>query len=327
MYKVIVSKLYSGANSNKIKLKESQKHVRNREGFKLFLLTVPLLIATFIFCYLPLWGWSYAFFDYKAGFKLLDCNFVGLKHFLSTVANPILRADVVRVLTNTFAMSFIGIATSMLPMFFAIFLGEITKHKFRKIVQTITTVPNFISWVLVYSLAFAMFSVNDGFFNRLLMNLGIVKQGINFLASSDHVWLSMWGYGIWKGLGWGAIMYLSAITSIDQQMYEAASIDGAGRFQKIWNITIPSLLPTFFILLMLSIANFLNNGMEQYYVFQNAMNKGSIEVLDLYVYNKGMVGNNISFSTAVGMLKSIVSIGLLFASNLLSKLVRGQSMF
>jgi putative aldouronate transport system permease protein len=309
-----------------IRKNSKKKLIRSREGFKLFLLTVPFLIATFVFNYMPLWGWSYAFFDYKAGFKLLNCNYVGMKHFLSTVNNPILREDIFRVLKNTFAMSFIGIATSMLPMFFAIFLGEITKQKFRKIVQTVTTIPNFISWVLVYSLAFSMFSINDGFVNRILTNLGLIEQGINFLASPNHVWLSMWAYGTWKGLGWGAIMYIAAITSIDEEMYQAADIDGAGRFQKIWSITIPSLLPTYFILLMLSIANFLNNGMEQYYVFQNAMNKSHIEVLDLYVYNKGMIGNNISFSTAVGMLKSLISIALLFTANSISKLVRKESM-
>lgn len=141
------------------------------------------------------------------------------------------------------------------------------------------------------------------------------------------VWLSMWLWGTWKGLGWSAIMYIAALTGIDQEQYEAAAVDGAGRMQKIWHITIPGLLPTYFVLLLLSIANLVNNGMEQYFVFQNAMNKEYIEVLDLYVYNQGMVGINYSYSTAVSILKSIVSVTLLFVANMSSKLTRGESIF
>ena len=126
-------------------------------------------------------------------------------------------------------------------------------------------------------------------------------------------------------MGWNAIMYLAAISGIDQELYEAARVDGAGRFQLIWNITIPSLLPTYFVMLMLSIASFLSNGMDQYYVFQNAFNKTSIQVLDLYVYNIGMTGKSLSLATAIGILKSLVSLTLLFSVNFVSKKVRGDS--
>jgi putative aldouronate transport system permease protein len=126
-------------------------------------------------------------------------------------------------------------------------------------------------------------------------------------------------------LGWGSIMYLAAIAGIDQELYEAARVDGAGRFKMMWHITVPGILPTYFVLLLLSIANFINNGMEQYFVFQNAVNKDHIEVLDLYVYNIGMLGSNFSFATAVSMLKSLVSVFLLFVVNSLSKLFRGES--
>ncbi|MNN64696.1 putative multiple-sugar transport system permease YteP [compost metagenome] len=128
----------------------------------------------------------------------------------------------------------------------------------------------------------------------------------------------------WKSLGWGAILYLAGISGIDQELYEAAEVDGASRFRKIWHITVPGLMPTFFVLLLLAIGNFVNNGMEQYFAFQNAMNKDSIEVLDLYVYNIAFA-NNFPFATAVSMLKSIVSVILLFGANTLSKKVRGES--
>jgi putative aldouronate transport system permease protein len=296
-----------------------------KAGFRLFLLSLPFLIAVFIFSYLPLYGWSYAFFDYHAGMKLKDCTFVGLKYFVSMLDNPISRGEIIRVLTNTFGISFLNILSSPLPVIFAIFLMEINSKPLRSLVQTLTTLPNFISWVLVYAIAWSMFSINDGFLNRFLLKTNIIDTEINFLASSEHVWLTMLGYTLWKTLGWNAIMYIAAITAIDPQEYEAAIVDGANRFQRIWHITVPGILPTYFVLLLLSIANFINNGMEQYYLFENPMNKSSIEVLDLYVYNMGMVGQNISYSTAVGVLKSIVSVALLFFANTLSKVVRKET--
>jgi putative aldouronate transport system permease protein len=294
-------------------------------GFRLFLMALPLLAAVFAFSYLPLYGWLYAFFDYRAGLDLFSCKFTGLKYFEQLVGNAVLFKELVRVLRNTFAMSFLGLLTSPLPVIFAIMLTEARARPFRRVVQTLSTLPNFISWIMVYSIVWAMFSVGDGFLNRLLLKTGVIETEINFLASTDNVWLTMLGYSIWKNLGWSAIMYLAAIASIDQEQYEAAIVDGAGRFRLIWHITVPGILPTFFVLLLLTIANFINNGMEQYFVFQNPMNKDYIEVLDLYVYNKGMVGNNIPFATAVSMLKSLVSVVLLFVANALSKTVRGET--
>lgn len=228
------------------------------------------------------------------------------------------------VMKNTFALSFLGIATSFLPVLFAIFLNEIKCKWCKNIVQTITTVPNFISWTLVYAIAFALFSTT-GMVNSLLMRLGVIETAIKFLDSNEHVWLSMILWSMWKGMGWNAIMYLAAIAGIDQELYEAARVDGAGRFQLMRSITIPSLLPTYFVMLMLSIANFLSNGMDQYYVFQNAFNKTSIQVLDLYVYNIGVTGKSLSLATAIGILKSLVSLTLLFTVNTISKKVRGES--
>ena len=299
--------------------------VAKKAGFRLFLMSLPFLIAVFIFSYLPLYGWSYAFFDYHAGMKLFDCTFVGLKFFHTMVDNPVSRGEILRILANTFGISFLGILVSPLPVIFAIFLMEMRTKPLRGLIQTLTTLPNFISWVLVYSVAWSIFSVEDGFLNHFLMATGLITTEINFLASSSHIWLTMLAYSLWKTLGWSAIMYIAAITSIDAEQYEAAKVDGANRFQCMWHITLPGILPTYFVLLLLSIANFINNGMEQYYLFQNPMNKSAIEVLDLYVYNMGMVGQNISYSTAVGVLKSLVSVTLLFFANGLSKVIRKQA--
>lgn len=303
---------------------KSQNKKKNIQGKKMVLLIFPFLLLCFMFSYFPLHGWIYAFYDYRAPLKLSQCEFVGGKWFLTLFSNKTQINQLMTVMKNTFALSFLGIATSFLPVLFAVFLNEMRCKWCKSIVQTITTVPNFISWTLVYAIAFALFSTN-GMVNSLLMRLKVIETAIKFLDSNEHVWLSMILWSMWKGMGWNAIMYLAAISGIDQELYEAARVDGAGRFQLMRSITIPSLLPTYFVMLMLSVANFLSNGMDQYYVFQNAFNKTNIQVLDLYVYNIGMAGKSLSLATAIGILKSLVSLTLLFTVNFISKKVRGES--
>jgi len=305
-----------------------QRRFELPQKYKLFLLLLPFIILIAVFAYLPLAGWRFAFFNYRAGIPLKWSDFAGFSWFASIISSPARRMEIVRVMRNTLAMSGLGILTSWLPMFFAIMLTEIRNLHYKKLVQTLTTVPNFISWVMVYSFAFMLFSVDAGLINRLLMDFGIIDSGINFLLSPDYIWLKMTAWGIWKGLGWGAIIYLAAISGIDQELYEAARIDGAGRWGQIWHITVPCLLPTYFVLLMLSVANLINNGMEQYFVFRNAFNNDTIEVLDLYVYNIGFragTTTGIPFATVISMLKSIISVTLLFSVNALSRLLRDES--
>lgn len=295
-----------------------------KSKYKLFLMFLPFAALCFVFSYLPLYGWRYAFFDYKSGGTLSAENFVGFKWFTQLFQNQATRTDIVRVLRNTLAMSGLGIITSWFPMAFAIFLSEIKSSKVKRFVQTFSTIPNFISWVLVYAIALAIFA-SDGFISSILLNTGAVDKGINFLMSTDHMWLKMWLWGTWKGLGWSAIIYISGIAGIDQQLYEAATVDGAGRFQKMWNITVPGLIPTFMVMLLMSVAGILSNGMDQYLVFETANNSEWLNVLDLYVYKLGIGSGMIPLSTVVGMSKSIISVILLFLANSISKLVRGES--
>lgn len=293
-------------------------------SLKLFLLVVPFILLVILFAYYPLYGWLYAFYDYKPPKSLADSAFVGGKWFVSLVSSDVKIKQILQVLKNTFAMSGLTLGTSWLPMLFAVFLNEIRGVKFRKFVQTVTTLPNFVSWVMVYSIAFSIFN-STGMMNTFLIRLGIIEAPILFLQSSSHVWFTQWLWLTWKNLGWAAIMYIAAISSIDDELIQAARVDGASRMQVIWHITIPSLLPTYFVLLVLNVANFLNNGMEQYYVFQNAFNKDYIQVLDLYVYNMAMGSGGYSVSVAISMLKSLVSLVLLFIVNKASKLIRGES--
>lgn len=295
--------------------------------YKLFLMFMPFAALAFVFCYLPLWGWRYAFFDYQAGGSLSMDNFVGFKWFAYLFQNAATRKDIVRVIKNTLAMSGLNICTSWLPMMFAIFLCEVKNMRFRRFVQTFTTIPNFISWILVYAIALSIFST-DGFINTFAKEFHLMAEeatGKNYLMGDSFTWVKMWLWGTWKGVGWSAIIYIAGISGIDQQLYEAAEIDGAGRFQRMWNITVPGLLPTFFVLLLMSIANILTNGLDQYLVFMNAQNKDTIEVLDLYVYQLGIGGSSIPLSTVVGMFKSVISVVLLFAANGVSKKLRGES--
>ncbi|MBL1125063.1 sugar ABC transporter permease [Streptococcus suis] len=304
--------------------KEDSQMRSLREDKIMFLAILPFLILVFLFAYFPLHGWLYALYDYKPALGLERSPFVGLKWFQMLVSSETQVKQLLQVMKNTFAMSFLGIATSILPVGFAIFLNEIKCKWFKNLVQTLTTLPNFISWVLVYTIAFSLFS-STGLVNSLLQDWGIITDPIKFLDSDSHTWLAMCLWGIWKGLGWGAIMYLAAIAGIDPELYESAQIDGASRFDLMRHITLPALMPTYLVMLMLSIANILSNGMDQYFVFQNAFNKNSIQVLDLYVYNIGLGGSSLSFATALSMLKSVISVVLLMVVNFASKKIRGSS--
>lgn len=293
--------------------------ISQKEGLHLLLLALPFAAFVFAFSYVPLFGWVYAFIDYKPGISLMDSPFVGFKYF------HILAQDwptLVRVLRNTLAMSFLGILCAPLPAIFAIFLTEVPSTTFKKVVQTTTTIPNFVSWIIVYSLAFNIFSI-EGVFNQVMLNLGIISSPTNILANEDAVWFFQTALGIWKSIGWNAIIYFAAIAGIDAELYDAASVDGAGRFQKILHVTVPGISSTFIVLLLLSASNILSVGLDQYLVFYNSMVADKIEVIDYYVYRLGLITNDYSYATTVGILKTLVSITLLFSINCLSKKVRG----
>lgn len=305
-------------------LSHRAKQNKNKNGMLMFLCIAPFIILVFLFSYFPLHGWIYSLYDYKPALGIDGSEFVGLRWFKLLVSSSTQIDQIVQVLKNTFAMSFLGIATSILPVAFAIFLNEIKSKWFKNIVQTLTTLPNFISWVLIYTIAFSLFSTT-GLVNTLLQEYGFVTDPVRFLDSGNHTWLMMTAWNIWKGLGWGAIMYLAGISGIDPELYESARIDGANRFALMRHITLPALMPTYLVMLMLSIANLLNNGMEQYFVFQNAFNKETIQVLDLYVYNLGLGSNSLSLATAISMLKSLISVALLAVVNGASRKIRGSS--
>lgn len=293
----------------------------DREGVKLLLLALPFLALVVVFCYLPLFGWSFAFMNYKPGLSFSQMEFVGFKYFGYMIKYS---KEVLRALRNTLVMSALSTVTMVLPVIFSILLNELRSSKIKKIVQTSVTLPHFISWVIVYSLCFSLFSTN-GMYNNLMRSLGYANASNNVLSTYDHAWTVMTLLDVWKGLGWGTIVYLAAIAGIDSSLYEAAAVDGAGRFSRIWHITVPGLMETFIVLLLLHVGNLLSVGLDKYLNFKNAINAEKLEVLDLYVYRIGLATHDYSFATAIGIVKSFVSIIMLCSVNLLAKKIRGDT--
>lgn len=285
---------------------------KKRKAWNLFFLALPLMLLVFMFNYVPLLGWVLSLFEYIPGTPLLKNKFVGLKYFRILFTSR----DMARVMFNTIMFSLIRLALLACPMIFAVLLNEIGSRRFRKGIQTLTTLPYFISWIIVYSLAFSMFS-SEGLITQALG----MKQSI--LTDKNAVYWFQSLLTLWKNLGWDAIIYIAAIAGIPQELYEAAAVDGAGHFRRAIYITIPELMNTFIVLLLLFIANFINNGMDQYFAFRNTLVLDQIENLELYSYRLGLQLGDYSFATAVGIFKSVVSIVLLFAANTFAKKVRG----
>lgn len=291
-----------------------------RKDYKLLYYALPFMIIVLLFNYVPIFGWIYALFDYVPGVKLNDSEFVGLEYFKLIFTD----ANVWRSLTNTFVFAILGILFSPLPMFFAILLNEVKNGPVRKIVQTFTTLPNFISWVIIFSLAFTLFS-SDGLITTMLLKIGIGTEGQNLLGDGNAVYIFQSLLGLWKGLGWSSIIYLAAIAGIDQEQYEAARVDGAGYFRCAIHITMPAMIGTFVVLFILNIGNFLNTGYEQYLLFKNSMTADNIEVLDLYAYRIGLENMDYSYGVAISIIKSVVSVVLVTFANLVAKKARGSA--
>ncbi|MBC8611287.1 sn-glycerol-3-phosphate transport system permease protein ugpA [uncultured Ruminococcus sp.] len=296
---------------------------KTRRKMKLFLLVLPLLCLVFLFHYIPLLGWAYAFVDYVPGVPLKEMNFVGLKYFEYLFSDI---SEFPTVIRNTLALSLLKIATMIVPVIFAIMLSQMQSKRYSKIIQTASSIPNFISWVLIYAIFFIFFSSESGLMNKMLEVLGF-GESVNLLGNENIAWGVQTAITIWKQTGWDAIIYIAAIAGIDPALYDAAAVDGAGRFKKILHVTIPGITPTFFVLFLMAVANILSNGFEQYYVFQNPMVVDRLEVFDTYIYRMGIVNSQYSYATAMGMFKSIISIVLLTVANGTSKKIRGESIF
>ena len=269
-----------------------------RKRWDLFFISLPLMILVFIFSYLPLLGWSLSFFEYKPGTPLLANEFVGGKYF-ELIFNS---RDIRRVMTNTIIFAVINFCLLPLPMVFAIMLNEISSSGFRKITQTLTTLPHFISWIIVYSLAFAIFST-EGLLNELLAMMGIKPQKL--LQDKNALYWFQTCISQWKTLGWSSIIYIAAITGIDQELYEAAAIDGVNAWQKFWKITFPLIGPFFTINLVLSMKNALGT-FDQVVALTEGGPNSSTETVTYLIWKGGLTGGEYAYQTANAVLFFIV---------------------
>jgi putative aldouronate transport system permease protein len=291
--------------------------------FPLYAMTIPFFVFVLLFHYVPLWGWSIAFVDYSPGVDLMQSKFVGLKYFHRLFSGT---SEFGLVLRNTLVLSVLHLLLSPVPVVLAIMITNVRKRWFGKIVQTVLSFPNFTSWIIVYSIFFAFFSIDDGMLNKLLYSkLHLIGEPSNVLGDPAWTWPFMTLATMWKTAGWTAIIYISAIAGIDQEQYQAAEVDGANRLQQALHVTVPGIMPTFTILLLISIGNMLNIGFEQYYVFHNALIHDKIEVIDTYTYRMGLIQMDFSYSTAAGIFKSLISIVLLFGANVVTKWTTGRS--
>lgn len=305
----------------KAKTQITWKEVK-RQKF-LIICSVIFVIYGIVFYYLPLGGWIMAFQNYKPKNGLLHSQFVGLDKFKFLFSD----ATFLRVIRNTLAMGVLNLVTTfIMAILFAILLNEIRFTLGKKLVQTISYLPHFLSWIIVTGILHDALS-SSGIVNELLQNLGVIDTSINFFAKQSYFWPIVAFANVWKETGWNAIIYLAAITSIDPSLYEAASIDGAGRWAKIKNITLPSIKPTIMILLLMNIGNVLNAGFEVQYLLGNGLVKPVSDTIDIYVLTWGISQNDYSLGTAAGIFKSVVAIVLIMVANHIAKRSGEQRLF
>ncbi|MBR5800529.1 MAG: sugar ABC transporter permease [Lachnospiraceae bacterium] len=306
-------------------IKKDKKYTWKEFKRQKFLMIVSFFMVVYglIFYYWPLTGWLMAFENYKPRKGLLGSDFVGLAKFKFLFEDDVF----IRVIRNTLAMGVLNLVTStIMAILFAILLNEVKNVFGKKLVQTISYLPHFLSWIIVTGILHDALS-SSGIINELLLKFGFVDQAINFFAHTQYFWPIVAFANCWKETGWNAIIYLAAITSIDPCLYEAASIDGAGRWAKIKYITLPSIKPTIMILLLMNVGNVLNAGFEIQYLLGNGLVKSVSDTIDIYVLRWGISQNDFSLGTAAGIFKSVVSIVLIVIANYAAKRMGEERLF
>ncbi|MFW5776115.1 MAG: ABC transporter permease [Spirochaetota bacterium] len=281
----------------------------------LIAMSLPFLAHLVLFRFGPLFGWVMAFQNYRPGRSMLDQEWVGLTQFRELLVDPVFW----RVFRNTMAMALIKlIMGTFFSVLIAVLINETRNRPFRRSVQTISYLPHFISWVVAANIWLELLSPR-GIVNELMMSLNLSEEPILFMGQKQLFWWIIGWSHVWKTAGFGAIIYLAAMTSIDPQLYEAADIDGASRLQRIWHITLPGIRATFVILLILNIGQLMELGFEQQYLLGNALVQEYSEVFTIYVLRYGLRLTRFSFATAAGIFRSAVSIALVVLANTIAR--------
>ena len=328
--------ILKGGRKTKTAVNDSPKKERGKGLQKLLaqkslhFMILPALLVVLLFSYLPMQGLVVSFKNYSVFEGIWGSPWArnhGFEHFLDFFKTP----AVWQVVRNTLALAFFSLLiVQTLPVVFAILLNEIHQGLFKRVTQTITFVPHFISWVVLGGIMFAMFlPTRNSPVNSLLLSLNLVDTPTNIMNNADTIWVVFIAAEIWKHLGWNSIIYLAVIASIDPNLFEAVEIDGGGRWAKIRYITWPSLLPTFVILFILKCGQIFSAAgfFDQSYVLGTPSNRSMSQVLDVYILRIGLEQARYSFATAVGFLKAIVNLLLLLSANALSKRITGKGLF
>jgi putative aldouronate transport system permease protein len=288
-----------------------------KRHYQLYLLLLLPLIYLIIFKYLPMWYVLIAFKKYSIVQSITEMPWAknhGFEYFIKAFKNR----DFLRALRNTVKLNLLDLLFGFpVPIIFALILNELRLKKFKKVVQTITYMPHFLSWVIIYGLALQLFAPSTGFVNLLLGKMGL--EAIPFLNDAN-TWVKTYiGLGIWQSFGWNSIIYLAAMAGISPELYEAASVDGAGRFQKMWHITLPGIKPTIVVLLIMALGNVIGSGFDRPFALQNKLVMENAEVIATFVYKIGIKGLQFSLTTAVGLFQSIINVFFLLGANWLSR--------
>ncbi|AIQ29010.1 ABC transporter permease subunit [Paenibacillus sp. LMG 31459] len=291
-----------------------QKLKRLARNRWLYIMLLPGLLYFITFKYVPMYGILLAFKNYQPFLGFVDSEWVGMKHFDRFFGDPLFW----KLLKNTFVLAAYNILFFFpLPIVLALMLNELRSQTYKKTIQTLVYIPHFMSWVVIVSIAYLFFTTEGGLVNEAIASVGGEK--IQFLLSPGWFRTFITGEVMWKETGWGTIIFLAALAGVDTQLYEAAKIDGAGRMRQLWHITLPAIRSTIVILLILRLGNFLDTGFEQIFLMLNPLNREVGEVFDTYVYTTGISQGEYSYSTAVGLFKSVVGLVLVFGSNFLAK--------
>lgn len=278
------------------------------------LLIIPGVIFYILFCYIPMYGAIIAFKDFRFGDTIFSAQWVGFKWFDEFFRSMYFF----RLIKNTLLLNIYGLIFGFpVPIIFALVLNEIRRDKFKRVIQTVSYMPYFISTVVVVGMIYNFISIKHGLVNNILESAGYER--INFLMESAYFRPMYIISGIWQSFGWGSIIYFAAMSAIDVQLYEAAIVDGANRIKQIWHITIPGIMPTIIILLILSIGNMLNVGFEKIILLYNPQTYDVADVISTFVYRRGLLEMNYSYSTAVGLFNSVLNFILLVFANTMSR--------
>lgn len=311
-----------------MKITTNKKHESNellqsmRKNWQLYVMILPTLLYLLIFCYGPMYGIQLAFKDYMAVEGIWASPFVGLKHFRRLFDSYYFG----RLIYNTLKINICSLIFGFpVPIIFALMLNELGGKRYKRVIQTVSYAPHFISTVVMVSMVTMFLSPTNGIINKFIGVFG--KEPVYFMGEKEWFVPVYVISGIWQGLGWSSIIYIAALSNVDREVQEAAVIDGATRMQRIWHVTIPCILPTIIIMLINQVGHLMSIGFEKVLLMQNSLNLSASDVIGTYTYRSGLLGGEYSYSTAIGLFNSIINIILLVSVNRISKKMTETSLW